>query len=73
MSAHLRQCYILGFSAFHFHFFESRHSKSQYLLFDVSAFREKNHVLCQLLKHVDGKANHIKQSGQSVYKCMYFS
>ena len=46
MSAHLRPCYILGFSAFFFHFLESRLNQSQYLLFDVSAFREEKHVEC---------------------------
>ena len=57
MSAHLRPCYILRFSPLHFNLFESRHSKSQYLVFDVSAFREKKkHVLCQLLKHADDKS-----------------
>ena len=67
MSAHLRSCYILGFSTFHFHILELRHSQSQYLISDVSAFHEKKHVQCQLLKHLDGKAKHIKHSGQTMY------
>ena len=55
MSAHLRPCYILRFSAFHFHFLETRHSQPQYLLFDVSVFREKRLIVINEIRQISRK------------------